>query len=196
MINEKIINFRIKPYAQEATLQAGIDIIVMVLTASVLFVVKFPLIICISVVVGYFAISLALHYRVLIQAFVDKRKGDFITEKVSVKQFSEEYSFAGDWLGHSYICILYPKDMQVRKYGAKVVNNHGEEKKLRSVMSFRRLLHFSILDKQQVEHLQVIYLKRSKILVWCDLVEEKDKKLSGKWEKTIKKTIHFINSSI
>ncbi len=196
MVNEKTISFRIKPYAQESTLQAGIDIIVVVLTATVLSVVKFPLSICISVATGYFAIALALHYRVLIQAFIDKRKGDFITETVSVKHFAEEYSFAGDWLGHSYIRIFYPKEMQVGKYRAKVVNNHGEEKKLRAVMSFRRLLQFSILDKQQIEHLQVVYLKRSKILIWCDLIEETDKKLSRRKKEAVKKTIHFINMSI
>lgn len=196
MVNEKTVSFRIKPYAQEATLQAGIDIIVMVLTASVLFVVKFPLIICISVAAGYFAIALALHYRVLIQAFLDKHKGDFITETVSVKHFSEEYSFAGDWLGHSYICIFYPKEMHVRKYRVKVVNNYGEEKKLRSVMSFRRLLQFSILDKRQIEYLQIVYLKRSKILIWCNLIEETDKKLSRRKKDAIKKITHFINMSI
>ena len=198
MVNKKTVSFRIKPYIQEATLQAVIDIFVMVLTASFLLIVKFPLVICIFVVTGYFAIALALHYRVLIQAFVDKHKGDFITETISVKRFSEEYSFAGDMLGNSYISIFYPKEMHVRKYRVKVVNNHGEEKKLRSVMSFRRLLQFAVLDKQQIEYLQIIYLKRSRILIWCNLIEETDKKLSRrkKDEKKTKKAIHFINMSI
>lgn len=128
MVSEKIIGFRIKPYAQESTLQAGIDIIVMVLTAPVLSVVKVPLSICIFATAGYFAIALTLHYRVLIQAFIDKCKGDFITETISIKLFAEEYSFAGDRLGHSYIRIFYPKEMQVGKFKVKVVNNHGDKR--------------------------------------------------------------------
>ena len=196
MINEKAISFRIKPYTQEALLQAGIDIAIMVIIAGVLIAANFPVSICIFIAVGYFAIALAFHYRVMIQALVDKYKGDLITETVSVKHFSEEYSFAGDYLGHSYICKFYPKEMQVQKYRIEAVNNHGEEQKLRSVMSFVRLLQFSILDKQQIEHLQIIYLKRSKILICCDLTEETDKKLSGKRKKTVKKAISFINKSI
>lgn len=196
MVNEKTISFRIKPYAQEATLQAGIDIIVIVLTTSVLLVAKFPLIICVSVAIGYLVLAFTLHYRVLIQAFVDKRKGDFITETVSVKCFAEEHSFAGNSLGHSYISTFYSKEMHVQKYRLNVVNSHGDEKKLRSVMSFRRLLQFAVLDKQQVEHLQIIYLKRSKILLWCNLIEETDKKLSKRKKEAISKAIHFINMSV
>lgn len=168
----------------------------MVLTATVLSVVKVPLSICIFATAGYFAIALTLHYRVLIQAFIDKCKGDFITETISVKHFAEKYSFAGDGLGHSYIRIFYPKEMQVGKFKVKVVNNHGDKKTLRTVMSFRRLLQFSILDKQQIDYLQVVYLKRSKILIKCDLIEEADKKPSGKKGKVIEKAIHFINMSI
>lgn len=196
MVNEKTISFRMKPYVQESALQAGIDIIVMVLTATVLSVVKFPLSIWISAIAGYFAIALAFHYRVLIQAFIDKRKGDYVTETISVKRFTEEYSLAGDWLGHSYIHIFYPKEMLVGKFKVKVVDNHGNEKTLRSVISFNRLLEFSILDKQQIDQLQVVYLRRSKILIRCDLLEETDKKLSRKRKKVIEKAIRFINMSI
>ena len=196
MVNEKTINFRMNPYVKEAKLQAAIDIIVMVLAASVLFVAKFPLIVCISVAIGYLVLAFILHYRVLIQAYADKRKGDFITETVSIKCFAEEHSFAGNSLGHSYISAFYPKEMHVQKCRVTVVNDQGEEKKLRSVMSFRRLLQFSILDKQQVEHLQIIYLKRSKILLWCNLIEETDKKFSKRKKEAINKATHFINMSI
>lgn len=196
MVNEKTISFRIEPYVKEATLQAGIDIIIMVLAATVLSVIKFPLSICISIVTGYFAIALILHYRVVIQAIIDKRKGDYITETVSIKKFIDEYSFAGDSLGHSYIHFFYPKEMQVWKYKIKVISNHGEEKKLRSVMSCRRLIEFAVLDKQQIKHLQVTYLKRSKILIRVDLAEEIDKNTSRKKTPVTKKAIHFINMSI
>lgn len=196
MVNEKTISYRIYPYSQEAMLQAGIDILIMVFAKTVLAVAKFPFSACIAVAVGYFVIASVLHYRVLMQVFTDKRKGDYITETVSVKSFKEEFSFAGNRLGHSYICKFYPKEMHVQKHIVRVVNNHGEEKKLRAVMSVRRILQFSILDKQQIECLQVTYLKRSKILIWCDLPEEAEKELSGKKKEAIKKAIHFINTSI
>ena len=196
MINEKTIDFRIKPYAQEATLQIVLDIAVVALMIVVFAVAKFSLSICALIVFGYLAIAIALHYRVLIQALVDKHKRDLITETVSIKHFSEEYSFAGDRLGHSYICSFYPKEMQVQKYRIKVINSDGTENRLRSVMSFRRLLHFSILDKQQIEHLQIVYLKRSKILICCNLIEVVDKNYNRKKKETIKKSVSFINKSI
>ena len=115
MINKKVIDFRIEPYLQEATLQIVIDIVIIALLIVVFAVAKVSLAICASIVFGYFAIAIALHYRVLIQALVDKHKGDLITETVGIKRFYEEYSFAGDYLGHSYICKFYPKEMQVQK---------------------------------------------------------------------------------
>ncbi len=196
VVNEKTVSFRIKPYIQEATLQIILDILIMIIISTVLTIAKFPLIVSIAVVIGYFAIALVLHYRVVIQAIIDKRKEDYITETVSIKKFIDEYSFAGDRLGRSNLRFFYPKEMQVWKYKIKVLNNYGQEKKLRSVMSFRRLLQFSILDKQQIEQLQVTCLKRSKILIRVDLVEEIDKNTSKRKREAIEKAIDFINRSI
>lgn len=176
--------------------QIGIDIIAMVLAVTVLSVVEFSLSVCIAVAVGYSVIAMVFHYRVLIQALRDKHNGDFITETVKVKSIIEESSIVGDWLGHSYICKFYPKEKQVQKHIVKVVNEHGEENKLRAVMSVRRVLQFAVLNKHQIEHLQVTYLKRSRILIWCDLLEETDKELGNKKKETIKKAIHFINTSL
>lgn len=196
VVNEKAVSFRIKPYIQEDTLQIVLDILIMVIILTVLTFAKFPLIVCVAVVTGYFAIALVFHYRVVIQAIIDKRKENYITETVSIKKFIDEYSFAGDRLGRSNLRFFYPKEMQVWKYKIKLLNNYGQEKKLRSVMSFRRLLQFSVLDKQQIEHLQVTYLKRSKILIRVDLVEEIDKNTSKRKREAIKKAIRFINMSI
>lgn len=196
MINKKVIDFRIEPYLQEATLQIVIDIVIIALLIVVFAVAKFSLAICAFIVFGYFVIAIVLHYRLLIQALVDKHKGDLITETVGIKRFYEEYSFAGDYLGHSYICKFYPKEMQVQKYRIRVINTHGEEKNLRSVMSFRRLLDFSILDNQQIKHLQIVYLKRSKIFISCNLVEDVDNNYNRKKKETIKKAVSFINKAV
>lgn len=195
MVNEKTISFRLKPYIEEATLQIVLDILVVGVLLGVLIFAKMSLLVCISIVMGYFSIALFFHYRTLIQAIMDKYKRDYTTEVVIIKSFNYEYSFAGDRFGHSYIRFFYPKDMQVCKYKIKIIGDSGEKKKLRSVMSLNRLLEFTMLDKQQIEYLQVTYLKRSKILLHVDLVDE-PVKITGKKKKVIEKAIDTINMSI
>ncbi len=185
-----------EPYAQEATLQAVVDIIIMGIALTILTLADFPFGACVAVVTSYFILTLALHYRVLFQAFVDKSKRDYITEVVRIERFAEEFSFAGDRLGHSYIRFFYPKDMQVCKYGLTVTDMQGQKKRLRSVLSLKRLLQFTILDKQQIEYLEVTYLKRSKILIQVSLVENMGEKSNRKIRRVINKAIHSINTSI
>lgn len=195
-INEKIIKYRIEPYIQEATIQIILDILLVAIVTILMIVVKFNLIYILCFAIGYSVIAFILHYRVVIQAIIDKRKKEYITETVSVKSFVEEFSFIGDRLGHSYIRHFYPKDMQVQKKRIKVVDSNGEGKKLRSVMSFKRSLEFVVFDKQQIEYLQVTYLKRSKILIQVELAEKSYKKTSKKDTKVIEKALHIINTSV
>ncbi len=196
MVNEKIVSFRIRPYYQESIVQIIMDFIVIGLISIVLFIAKFPTIVCIAVIMVYGGIAVILHYRTTIHAIVDKRKGNYITEIVSIKEFSSEYSFAGDRLGRSHIRFFYPSKMHIGKHRIKVANNQGEEKRLRSVMSFRRIAEFAILDKHQIERLKVTYLEKSKILLYVELVDDIDKIISRKKKDSIKKAVHFINSSI
>ena len=194
--NDKIVDFRINPYIQEATLQIALDIIVLVIVTAVLILASFPIIAWIAVDIAYFVIALIFHYRVVILALIDKQKCDYITEKISIKQFKEEYSFAGDRLGHSNIRFFYPKEMQVQRYKVKVISGSGEENKLRTVMSLSRMLKFAILDKQQIEYLNVTYLKRSKVIVAFDLAQDIENIASKRTKDKIKKSIHCINTSI
>ena len=195
MVKEKTIDFRINPYIQETSVQIVLDVLVLITIFMVLMLAKFSLLVCIVVAIGYFILVLLFHYRVIIQALKDKKKQDYITEIVSVKGFKEEFSFIGDRLGHSYIRFFYPKDMRVCKYKIKVISDNGEEKKLRSVISSKRLLEFMMFDKQQIEILQVTYLKNSKILLHIDLVDE-PVNFTGKSKKVIEKAIHGSNTSI
>lgn len=195
MVNEKTINFRIEPYIKEAVLQVIVDIIVLSTTIIVLTLADFPTIICVSVGIGYFVLILLFHYRVPIQAIIDKRKKDCVIETVTIKQFMNEHSFAGDRTGHSNIRFFYPKEMQVDKYKINVQSLSGEKFKLRSVMSFRRSIEFAVLEKQNIEHLKVTYLKRSKILVNVELVQSTNTIIS-KQKKIVEKALHCINVSI
>lgn len=195
-VTDKIIKFRIKPYIQEAFLQFVIDVIVIVLVTVVFIIAKFPTIVCVTIDLSYLIVSLIFHYKVVIQAIIDKNKRDYVTEKICVKQFNEEYSFAGDRLGHSCIRFFYPKEMQAGKYELKIINENGEEKKLRAVMSFKRTLKFILFDKNQIEYLNVTYLKKSKIIINFDLVEDIDKFESKRKKEEIKKAINYINMSI
>lgn len=197
MVNEKTIHFRIKPYLEEAAVQLIIDIFIMAILSIVLIVVEIPWVICIIIVVSYLIFALNFHYRVVIQALLDKKNENFTTEIVSVKSFVEEYSFAGDRFGHSNIRFFYPTEMHVRKYKINLIDSQGEEKRIRSVMSFRRFIQFAILDRQQIRQLQVTYLKKSKILIQIDLIDEvNNKKISKRKRETIEKAIYFINTSV
>ncbi len=196
MVNKKTVSLRLKPYLQEVKVQIVLDILIVAMILIILTLANFPLIATILCALVYFTIALFFHYKVAIQAMIDIRKGDYITEIVCIKRFTNEYSFSGNRFGHSYISFFYPKEMRVSKYKVKVIDTLGSEKKLRSVMSFRRLLEFAVLDKQQIEFLQITYLKRSKIIICICLSEKVDKNINNKKMQTINKSIHFINNSI
>ena len=195
-VTDKIVKFRIQPYIQEVSLQFIIDLIVSVLVTVVFVVADFPVVACVLFDLLYFTVAVIFHYKTLIQAILDKSKRDFVTEKIRIKQFKEEYSFAGDRLGHSYIRIFYPKEMHVGKYKLKVINDKGEEKKLRAVMSFKRALKFIVFDKNEIEYLNITYLRKSKIIICFDLIEDIDKIPSKRKRAEIEKAINYINKAI
>ncbi len=195
-VTDEIVKFRIQPYIKEVSLQFIIDLIVIVLVTVVFVIAKFPAIACILVDLLYFTVAVIFHYKTLIQAISDKNKRDYVTEKISIKQFKEEYSFAGDRLGHSYIRFFYPKEMHVGKYKLKVINDKGEVKKLRAVMSFKRTLRFIDFDKNEIEYLNVTYLRKSKIIICFDLIEDIDKIPSKRKRAEIEKAINYINKAI
>ena len=195
-VTDKIVKFRIQPYIQEASLQFIIDLFVSVLATVVFVVLDFPVVACVLFDLLYFTVAVIFHYKTLIQAILDKSKRDFVTEKIRIKQFKEEYSFAGDSVGHSYIRIFYPKEMHVDKYKLKVINDKGEEKKLRAVMSFKRTLKFIVFDKNEIEYLNVTYLRKSKIIICFDLIEDIDKIPSKRKRAEIEKAINYINKAI
>ena len=195
-VTNKVVNYRIGPYIQEATLQIVLDFIVVALVTVVFVIVKIPAIACVAVDLLYLIVAVIFHYKILIQAIFDKNNRDFVTEKISIKQFKEEFSFAGDRLGHSHIRIFYPKEMHVGKYKLKVINDKGEEKKLRAVMSFKRTLEFIVFDKNEIEYLNVTYLRKSKIIICFDLIEDIDKIPSKRKRTEIEKAINFINNAI
>ncbi|MBQ8782672.1 MAG: hypothetical protein IJZ57_02740 [Clostridia bacterium] len=195
-VTDKIVKFRIQPYIQEASLQFIMDLIVIVLVTVVFVVADFPVVACVLFDLLYFTVAVIFHYKTLIQAILDRNKRDFVTEKISIKQFKEEFSFAGDRMGHSYIRIFYPKEMYVDKYKFNIINDKGEEKKLRAVMSFKRTLKFIVFDKNEIEYLNVTYLRKSKIIICFDMIEDIDKIPSKRKRAEIEKAINYINKAI
>lgn len=181
---------------QEARVQIMLDILCVTLLFAVMLWAELPLIAYLVVALIYATAALLLHYRVAIQAIIDKRKGDYMTETVSIEQFRVEFSFCGNRQGESHARFFYPREMDVTRYKIKVIGTDGEKKKLRSVMSFRRLLKFIFLNEEQKRNLQISYLRRSKILLRVELAKELDKKTSRKKRHEIEKAICFINSSI
>jgi hypothetical protein len=72
------------------------------------------------------------------------------------------------------------------RYKIRAIDQHGEKKKLRSIMSSWRLSKFVILHDEK--NLQVTYLRRSKILLRVELAVELDKKTSRKKRQPIEKS--------
>ena len=196
MVIKKLVNLRIKPYIQEDSLQIIWDIVIITIVLLVLCFANFPLMICLAFVLGYSIIVLVFYYRVVIEALIDRKKEDYVTELVEIKKFVDEFSLAEDRFGRSNIRFLYPAEMNIGRYKIHTVTNYGEEKKLRSIMSFRRTVKFMLLEHQKIEYLQVTYLKRSKILIQVNLPQEPDNKMSRKQQIIIDKSISFINMSI
>ena len=86
------------------------------------------------------------NYRVVLQAMLDKRNGDYVTEIVGVDKFDNDNSVRNR-AGQSSMRFFYPKEKRADKYKIKVLTVHNEKKKLRSVMSGRRLIKFIFLKK-------------------------------------------------
>ena len=197
-ITDKIINYRIEPYKQEATIQIVLDLIIIIFMTILFIVLDFSVIAVVLINLAYFIIALFLHYRITIQALIDKKNNDIVTETICLeqKQFCEEYSFAGDRLGHSNIRFFYPKEMHVSKYKLKVITDKGEEKKLRSVMSFKRSFKFYVFHENEIKSLNVTYLRKSKIIICFDLIDDIDKIPSKRKRTEIEKAINYINKAI
>gem|GEM_PF-3861731 len=180
----------------EAMLQSIIDILISILALILFIYISLPLIICITIAMVYWGIALMCFYKTVIQALIDRKKNDYIIETASIKMFEEEFSLAGSPTGHSYISSLYPKEWHVGKYRLTVINIQGDKKKIRTVMSFKRMLQFMMLEKQQIDNFQITYLKRSKILLCVSPECKIDKKTSNKKTKQIEKSFHFINERV
>ena len=194
MVNEKVINFRIEPYIQEITVLMIWDVLVTFILFTMFLIWKTSLFLIVSIMIAYIGWALFFHYRVVIQATIDKKKGDYVTEVVSTKKVGNEFTLATDHWGYS---LFYPKKMHVCKHKIEIINDQGEKKKLRSVMSFVRSIQFVTFDyKPRIERFQVTYLRRSKILLHVALIEEECKHIRPKERRKIDKTIHSINTSI
>ncbi len=196
MVSKRIVELRLEPYIKEACMTIFLEAIVVSMVLLLLYFAKFPFIVYAVFVVGFIAVTLLLNYRVIIQALIDKRKEDYVTEIFTVKQFNDEFSFNGNRTGNSYIRYLYPKDLHVSKMKIKVINDRGEEKKIRAVISFRQLLNFVILDDHQIKHLKITYLRRSGILINVDSVDDINQIASKKKQRVIQKALHCINTPV
>lgn len=195
MVNIEMVRFRIHPYAVETALQIVIDIIVILLVAITFAFVRLPIIANITVCALYLVIALFFHYRIIILAFIDSMKQDYVTDTVSIQSFDEEYSFSGNYLGKSHIHLFWPKDMNVQRYKISVLDNSDNKKNIRAVMSSYRKGKFSELYLQNIDCLELTYLRRSKILVNVDLPNEIVVNNRKRKEK-IDKTIRAINKTI
>lgn len=192
-----MVNFRLEPYFREATLQLMLDILILTLV-SILLSLVFPVTLYLGIDACYIIVHLSFYYRVVIQAVIDRRKEDYITEIVTINKITSEISLAGNRKGHSYIRHFYSKEKDVDKTKVVAINNDGNKVKLRTVISWDRRYKLIFLKNQQIDQLRVTYLKRSKILIYIDIPEniviaQGSKK---KNEKMIENAIRFLNKEV
>ena len=127
MVNEKIVRFRIKPYLQEMMLQIVIDILVVALIFVVLTFAHFPFEQCIFVIMLYFVAMLTFHYKVVIQAVIDMRKKDCVTETIKIDKIITDNSFVGSRVGN-HLNLFYSSEMQVQKCKIIAIDDLGKKK--------------------------------------------------------------------
>ena len=196
MIEKKTIVFRLEPYSRLAARAAMLDVVIVAVWVALSVVLDFPSIACIGVLFGYSVLALILHYRVILQALVDKRKGDLVTDTVDVQCFLEEFSFVGNRFGQSYVNSFYPKEMDVLQLKLIVVDESEKKKRLRAVMSHKCRSALAQLKKQGISRVRITYLKRSKIVIFIELAEELDEKVSRKTKTEIEKALRTLNRSV
>ena len=196
-INKDFIDFRIKPYKQEAGVQIVLDAILIIFVFVGSTLVGFPIYVPICISAVDFSLGILLYYITLIRAITDRNKGELITERVRINKSCDERTIAHNRAGESPLRFFYPKNESVSRHKIEVINELGEKKKLRAVMSFRRLLDLCTLKiSYQIEWVDITYLKRSKILIWVDIPESEYKKSSKKMQRRLEKEYRFINKSV
>ena len=193
-VDGRIINYRVGHFLQETGIVIFQDVLIMILIFTGCCWMDIPVIVAVVFSLFDIVINLIFYYKVIIQAIIDKDKLEYTTEILAIKEFNAEKTIACDRDRRSYVRFLFPKDMDVNRYKIRVINQSGEEKKLRTITSKRRISRFVDLKwDYQIECLKVTYLKRSKILIGVELVEELDKKTTRKQRNEIEKTIRAIN---
>ena len=166
---DKFVDYFLEPYLKEAVLKLIIDIISIGLLTVIMAALNFPIRYFIYVFIGYGVLVYFLSYRIIIRLSIDKRRKDYVTEIVSVKDFDEEQSLTGGYQGFSYIHRFYPQNMDVTRYKVNVIDKQSKKKKLRSVMSYRRRHIFRVFRERNINYLKITYLKRSKIIIHVEL---------------------------
>jgi hypothetical protein len=196
-INKDFIDFRIKPYKQEAGVQIVIDAIIIIFVFVGLTSVGSPIYVQICISAVYISLEILLYYITLIRAITDRNKGELITERVRINKFRDDGAIAKNRVGESPLRFFYPKDASVERLKIEVIDELGEKKKLRTVMSFRRWLILATLERSyQIEWIDITYLKRSKIMIWVDIPESEYKKSSKKMQRRLEKEYRFINKLV
>ena len=195
---DRIIKYRIEPYIKENIIQIILDLIVVVFITILFIYIDISVIGVVLIDIAYLIIELFINYRITIQALIDKKNNDIVTETICIEQrrFYKETSFGADRLGNSYIRFFYPKEMQISKYKLKVITDKGEKRSLRGIMSFRRSFRFYVFDDNNIDYLNVTYLRKSKIIICFDLIDDIDKIKSKRKKAEIEKAINFINNAI
>ena len=194
-MNEKN-NFRIKPYINE--IKEGKRIFLLLIISYVFFFcmdISIPLKFVLALIFTFFSVSLTCYIPVL--ASIDKRFKKTKRANVKFEYADTEFTFLGDWWGHSNIGKQYDKPLYVDRYKLVFRKEDGKRLKLRSISSAKRVKRiYEIYDKFNIEIIEVTYLPLSKILVSIDVNTELTTKINTKLKDDFKKNLLNINNQI
>ena len=141
--------------------------------------------------VAYFLIAIILHYLIAALVVIDIAKGDIIRKSVNIIDFSIESSWSGDRLMHSRVSRFFPKNMLVDRFKLYYVNDLYKKQYVRLIMSKekRRIVYDAFVEDDSLNNVEIVYLKRSKVLLFFDIPIKKHNK---KTENIISKLNNII----
>lgn len=143
------------------------------------------------ITVLYFVLSAVLNYRIAFLSLIDSVKKNIVKKSVKIIDFKVESSWSGR-LWHSNVSLFYPKNKMVDKFKLYYIDENGERKFVRTILSIekREMIYKLFLNNQNNIYVDISYLKNSKILLSFDLSSEKQN------DKNFEKTIYKLNNII
>jgi len=200
-MRQAVIDKSTSPYINESMYLFLLDSVILLVFACFFLII--PTTIPMARRVGFVSAVAVLHYLVQfvanyhlgVLAFLDRRKGIYACENLLIRSVTVESSWSG-WLWSSLVSTFWPRELAVERYKLLTVDEFGNKKNLRCVMSRAKLIELKnfIGFCSYTERLKVSYLRRTRIALRFDLADEALCRVSKRDELKLTAIAHRINS--